>query len=618
MVDIPAAVQPLYTTERTNFRVTFPNGEYTDLVNGAIVSETVKLSEGVCSENVFRFGCAERSTLEFDAVGVDDLSGLTIACFLEVDLSSLSAADLAAVTASPGDGTVVAAASSDLGFAFFRIPWFYGSVSTAQRIQGYSDRRHVVAMTPSPWAWSPAERARLDNWKGARPYATLACSPKDLLFANLGFWWPGSLTSAGYAKSSAATFSTIKSAASSFTKTYTSTGGGHTYVATISGKRYQGRLSLPDGLYSVDMSGWGNTAAAWDFFTGFYTGAGAAPVPAVPQPGTPVDYKSPQTYLQPYVGYDFNNWFPPGTHSGMVGKFNPNYWLPAAGAPCVLLTTDPGQSQFDFFCFMYDLTVSLSVDGTVQQSQTFFPAADLSVTIWQWTDADPFPYDVLIEASATAPFDTDSSVYRCFSDSYSLQELLDAWLDLNGMCLGVTRTGDLRFWAPAAGSFGSASVDSAQMQAGGFWWDEGVPAYVSRILWSYAVEDEEQDMETVIAETPAEWIEDPGSTYDLRGNWILNNLNGVSASDTEDLILDRLVPALQAESSGWRCLTFPAISLKAAAVPWIEPGDLLTVAPDDQTTVKSFAMQQTISGIQYPSQEITANGGLTQEVTDGN
>ena len=68
MLKIDWRIQPLVAKYgvRRNFRVVFPNGERADLTSADIIDDTVELSESVCSETVFRFGCIERSMISFE------------------------------------------------------------------------------------------------------------------------------------------------------------------------------------------------------------------------------------------------------------------------------------------------------------------------------------------------------------------------------------------------------------------------------------------------------------------------------------------------------------------------------------------------------------------------
>jgi hypothetical protein len=85
MINLTQAQQNIVKSDSTvkNFRVHFPNGENTDLTNEDIVFDTVKFTESVCSEESFRFGCAEASVIEFETVGVQNIVGMTIECSME-------------------------------------------------------------------------------------------------------------------------------------------------------------------------------------------------------------------------------------------------------------------------------------------------------------------------------------------------------------------------------------------------------------------------------------------------------------------------------------------------------------------------------------------------------
>lgn len=92
MINLTQAQQNIVKSDSTvkNFRVHFPNGENTDLTNDDIVFETVKFTESVCSEQTFRFGCAEASVIEFETVGVQNIIGMTIECSMTFTLEDES------------------------------------------------------------------------------------------------------------------------------------------------------------------------------------------------------------------------------------------------------------------------------------------------------------------------------------------------------------------------------------------------------------------------------------------------------------------------------------------------------------------------------------------------
>ena len=124
MLTIPESIKTLFKTDGVykNFRASFPGGEAADITNANIVRESVKFTESVCSDDTMRFGGCERSVIEFETVGVENILGLTMECGIEIDTSSLTSAQLAAVQADPGDGVLVLAADSDIGRGYYRVP----------------------------------------------------------------------------------------------------------------------------------------------------------------------------------------------------------------------------------------------------------------------------------------------------------------------------------------------------------------------------------------------------------------------------------------------------------------------------------------------------------------
>lgn len=94
MLNIPEEVKTLFSTDgvNKNFHVHFPNGETSDLNNENILSESVKFTESLCSQQYFKFGLAEASQIEFTAVGIPNILGAVIDCAMEIDCTSLGSA----------------------------------------------------------------------------------------------------------------------------------------------------------------------------------------------------------------------------------------------------------------------------------------------------------------------------------------------------------------------------------------------------------------------------------------------------------------------------------------------------------------------------------------------
>ena len=75
MLNIPDEIKALFKNGSAfkNFHVHFPNGENADLNNDDIVAESVQFTESICSKEVFQFGLSERSQIEFECVGVQNI-----------------------------------------------------------------------------------------------------------------------------------------------------------------------------------------------------------------------------------------------------------------------------------------------------------------------------------------------------------------------------------------------------------------------------------------------------------------------------------------------------------------------------------------------------------------
>lgn len=139
MISVPEEIKELYKQDSIskNFRVHFVNGEYRDLVNADFVSESVVFTESVSSNGNFRFGTAEGSSIEFQTYFNVNITNCVIACFSEIDISSL-------------DEDVVTAygiTSSDVPFPYFPVPYGYFIVNSAKKT-GVTNVRKIIAYQP--------------------------------------------------------------------------------------------------------------------------------------------------------------------------------------------------------------------------------------------------------------------------------------------------------------------------------------------------------------------------------------------------------------------------------------------------------------------------------------
>lgn len=88
MLDVPQEVKDLFLQNNTqkNFRIKFPNGEFEDITNSNIISESVRFTESLCSQQNLKFGLCEASVLEFETIDVGNIKGCRIEAGIEVCL----------------------------------------------------------------------------------------------------------------------------------------------------------------------------------------------------------------------------------------------------------------------------------------------------------------------------------------------------------------------------------------------------------------------------------------------------------------------------------------------------------------------------------------------------
>ena len=97
MITIPDSIKALLKQDNVlkNFRVVFPNGERADIVNAQIVRESMKFDESLVSRVPVKFGLCEANVISFQCVGIENIKRKIIHVQMELDISSLSAAEQA-------------------------------------------------------------------------------------------------------------------------------------------------------------------------------------------------------------------------------------------------------------------------------------------------------------------------------------------------------------------------------------------------------------------------------------------------------------------------------------------------------------------------------------------
>lgn len=581
---------------RRNFRVIFPNGERADLTSADIIDDTVELSESVCSETVFRFGCIERSMLSFECMNIQNIQGCQIRAGLEIDISSLSASAISYIQDNIergyDDGEIVLETDSDLEYGYYRIPYGLFWVESCPRDQSNRKRRKVTAYSADINKVSPVERVRLATY--APGYDTFKAYPYQLAAVNAGWLTPDLFSAWGLRQDTGSnynyyTWAQFQAAAAAESHTFSVTSNGHTYAVTISGtyslEDYSERMggSNTCALGQINLSGW-NTDAAWEAYRSFFAENGA------PEPTVSAHTRLPRTYLQPHLTYDQDDQYGNYDHA-------PIYWLPDYGCPFYMqVYRNQALKANSAVRVMWDLTLTFAIDGTTVDSQTFFPAAEVEASVYQISsNSYNFSTQSRLEYKATNKYESGSTTFYSFVGSYASDKVLSPYLELYARHIRVDREGLPQIIRLDNSSPTSISADSIES----IFWEDSQISPIGAVEWRrkdpYGAEPDDTINGT-------DYVGNDGqSVYKMLNNTYLLSINFAGSPPASDFI-----PWLgQSEFTPFEAVIHD--------LPWMQPGDAiqLATADEDTPTLTSFILTQRISGVKSLRQEITASGGAT-------
>jgi len=580
---------------RRNFRVIFPNGERADLTNKDIIQDSVELVESVCSETVFRFGCCERSMISFECMGVENIQGCQIRCGLEIDTSSLSANDIlwlqSMISLGRDDGELVLAADSDIGYGYYRIPYGKFWVESCPRDHSDRKRRRVTAYSADINKISPVERVRLATYSPGYDYYT--AKPYYLAAVNAGYLLPDLYDAWSFNQNKGTNFNyytwaQIQAAAASDSATFSVTEDGHTYSVTISGtyslEDYSERMSGGGTgvLGEVRLSGW-DTDAAWYAYQKFFADNG------VSEPTVAAHTRLPRTYLQPHIGYDKEDQYGTYDHA-------PIYWMPDYGCPFFIQMYRAATYKANSFVrLMWDLTLTFTIDGVTQDTQTFFPVGDLSASIDQlYSNYYGFTWQYPLDFKATNKYEQNGVTYYSFVDSYTTDSANAGFLELNARQFRVDRRGLPMIIRLNNGSQTAISADKIES----IWWEDAEISPIGEVDWQIADEASMDPNDTIFGTTYAG--NDGKSIYKMLSN---NYILQINYGNRQPPLSDFFEYLPQSEF-----IPFEAV---IHDMPWMLPGDAIQLATKDTDvpTLNTIILTQRIKGVTSLRQEIGAQGG---------
>lgn len=561
MLNVPSTIQSLfgsnYSGVRKNFRVHFPNGEYSDITNESIVKESVKFTESLCSQSPFRFGLAEASVVEFETVGIGNMYGMLIECAYEIDTSSLSAAQISAIQTDPGDGTIVLVGNSDLGYGFYRIPLGLFRVESCPRNHEIMTHRQVTAYGyPNTAAFSVSP---MQEWIFASPHQN-ATGTMDLftfLAANIGFY-NHAFIDQRYMRS-------VKYTASGMSADSMS-------AQIIATNAYKFTVSV-SGLKTPALFPMQNTE-----ILGF-DDAG-------------IDYEALNLWIK-NIGSAY------GFSSSVVGALSRCCGVLYSPGSYTIPLLSGKKFQGDVYCFcgwsgeasplrhvFFPTQIEINLYNGSTLIETCSAAATGSPVLYSFAPAGTVP-TVQLSLASTGKDLNDRFIY---SGSVELNDLLAAYLELYGAFGQNDR----------AGNFAIKQLDRTSpvsVSAGDYenvWWDEYDVSPVGTVLATLQNANGEITASIPIGEGESVYEMTSNAALKLLANADEDSVAAIFSGDFADAAANIGFTPTELTMQGW---------------PWLEAGDALEITAEDGTVVETYALRMEMTGIQCLEATITAAGG---------
>lgn len=572
MLNIPETVKTLFQRDgvNKNFRVTFPNGELTDLTNSDIVQESVKFTESVCSQNTFRFGPTEASVIEFETVGVPNIYGYQIACYLEIDCTSLSAAELEEIEAGTWDGTY----SSGM----FAVPLGLFTVQSCPRNHEAMTHRRVTAYSISGGKirQNPFETAKQALFMSGPTYTPSAFL---LTMAEFAYSNPSFLEEQGFTRTALPEWHSGQ-VLPSYTNELTLKDTSDNDVTVSFGVSYyyaQGMRISSDQLLSVDMHGFDYSTALTNAIQIFEENN--------------IDYA--------LSGYD--SWA--DLLEAAIGKwYRPCLRNASALGVYMYSTIDLTEFGDNFVFYPYRtvgggdyvrITIPSSAYCTISGVTGVKNILRVTDRASFYSYTAPTVIDLRLAFDFTASKRFSSYVGYSFTSAFDTAEIVNGYLELMACFGAASRSGgyELRRLSDAS------PVAIAPGGYSSLWWDEYDVAPIGTVRYVYTDEAGEQQVVDYS-------IGDGASFYDMSDNTVLNMLN--DPTQIEALIDAYFAPNVAA-------VNFVPIDLNMKGLPYIEAGDAIAVTAQDGTVCRSYVLRHEISGIQVLTDQVDSQGGTILE-----
>ena len=597
MVTIPDEVKALFSSDTVhkNFHVTFPNGETTDLNNEDVISESVKFTESLCSQQYFKFGLAEASQIEFIAVNVPNVRGAYIECAIEIDCTRLGAAWASAHPVDPALSFLTPQTCNYATKLYYRVPYGRFRIDTCPRDHGAMYQRKITAYSDS---------LRKDNnqddflttkdsfFSSAKEYNP---NVKLLAFSEMFKDNPEELDNYGFTKTVITPdFGTNKSA-QQLGRTYEfKNTDDDTCLASMNYVIYTG----VDGATKTRYAYSGNSIIATVGQTPYqYENAFKSAALSVFEQMNADPEKSGFSTMEELVA-DFTE-----TCKSFLGQTAVvcGVWgcgiTPMGYLSCKDEAMYPFRDGFGNYYYYPPIgfEVVASGGGEVGYERVDY---DFRPPLVQYTiptgSSDPLD-NLTISITPTLTKKNGNNKTYSYANAYSIYDISVGYLEIIGAFLKPNRFGSFDLFQM------SSNLTPVQISASDwaeFWWDETPISSIGQVDVIYSDGTEEQQATYVIGTG--------NSIYTIENNEVLKAAN-IDATTLESILTTYFAPNASV-------VNFTPVDLSMRGLPYLESGDYIELTAEDGETVDTYILSQTISGIQHLTAEITSTNGNLLEV----
>lgn len=617
MLTVPATIQTLFKTDgiRKNFRVHFPNGENADLTNTDIVQESVTFTESVCSRNTFQFGLSERSEIDFECVGVQNIYGMTIECGIEIDTSSLSAAQISAIQADPGDGVLVLESASDIGFGYYRVPYGVFIVENCPRSHGAMSHRKVTAYSKSVAA---ANNVLPNFFTKVLPFPYVDVTPavvRSILGTN-------ELTEAA-----------ITPSTTSGIQRFYNSSGAWVNIQIPDTTTYKFTNVAKTDMYKLNF----------DCDLAEYERFGKCIAEMLDNAGIDILYNSSGTQVfnttEEALRCFVPHWFAPSIKAVYSKLENGSAWIDYTSDFCLTFdsgvympvlrrsnvgistltpTSDP--SITDFFYSDVPYYIDGSPESLSVEVQIISGGSSTTTTI-PFTPTDAFPtqpsFTFTLDSAYSYTQDTASikmhiaptlnvenairmkyqgwtKMGYSYANAFSWSDTLDGMYELSAMCGHYNRRGE--FVGARLDKSDPVGIQSSEYSD--LWWDDYSIEPIGTVQYSF-----QDGSQTTIYQFSSD-----RSIYDMTGNYFLQKMD--NTGETADQTIAKIITMLDNDFVPYvSTVDYSPSDIEMIGLPYLEAGDYLEIDDANSGTVETYMLRRTLSGIQTLTDTISSVGG---------